>query len=896
MKKYEYIDKLGTFRMEQPEKTSYLYFPIAGESGLKSCVTPTLGGDSKIDQNTFLLRPESVEDLHNLKSTRNFWCILNDNKIWSATGQCAESEVLKDTDEEEKVTLEAGLMWHTLTRVSSKYRLTSKITNFVPKDDRTFEIMKVEITNDSDKEIKLTGVSAIPMYGRSADNLRDHRHVTSLLHRVKVVSHGLEITPTLTFDERGHKKNTKTYFAYGIGQDMAPVACCPNVEDFIGEGGSFTRPEQIYKKLSLPGWMKENDETQGLETIAAMQFAPVMVAPKNTVTFCLYLGIMDAANKEEVRAGILSDYAKSSDVDAALEHTRKYWNQKINVTFDTESKDKDGYLAWVTFQPILRRIYGCSFLPYHDYGKGGRGWRDLWQDCLALLMMEPQPVREMLLDNFGGVRMDGTNATIIGAGKGEFIADRNSITRVWMDHGLWPYITTQFYLNQSGDLAFLEEEVTYFKDRQIYRSDKKDELWDESQGTLQLDAKGNVVKGSVLEHILLQNLASFYDVGANNHIRLRGADWNDAYDMAAANGESVTFTAAYMGNLSDIADMLERYEAMGHEKVTLQKEIVALLQKDTELFDSIEKKKALMESYYASCAHTISGEKVAVDIKEIIESLRAMSDWGMEHIRSTEWVETKDGSFYNGYYDNHVRKLEGDFETGTRMTLTSQVFPIMSGTATDEQISEITKAADKLLYVEKMGGYCLNTDFHEVKDDMGRAFGFAYGHKENGAVFAHMAVMYANALYQRGFVKEGFKALEALYQQSADFETSKIYPGLPEYFSDKGRGMYPYLTGSASWLMMTMVTQVYGVNAVAGDLVISPKLVKSQLPLGQKVGVNLEFAGATLHVTYTAKEEKEVYTSVEELYLNGQKMNSNVISRAFLEPGKEYHIEAVLGL
>ena len=151
MKKYEYIDKLGTFRMEQPEKTSYLYFPIAGESGLKSCVTPTLGGDSKIDQNTFLLRPESVEDLHNLKSTRNFWCILNDNKIWSATGQCAESEVLKDTDEEEKVTLEAGLMWHTLTRVSSKYRLTSKITNFVPKDDRTFEVMKVEITNDSDK-------------------------------------------------------------------------------------------------------------------------------------------------------------------------------------------------------------------------------------------------------------------------------------------------------------------------------------------------------------------------------------------------------------------------------------------------------------------------------------------------------------------------------------------------------------------------------------------------------------------------------------------------------------------------------------------------------------------------------------------------------------------------
>ena len=37
-------------------------------------------------------------------------------------------------------------------------------------------------------------------------------------------------------------------------------------------------------------------------------------------------------------------------------------------------------------------------------------------------------------------------------------------------------------------------------------------------------------------------------------------------------------------------------------------------------------------------------------------------------------------------------------------------------------------------------------------------FGFAYGEKENGAVFSHMTVMFANALYRRGFAKEGWKA------------------------------------------------------------------------------------------------------------------------------------------
>ena len=115
----------------------------------------------------------------------------------------------------------------------------------------------------------------------------------------------------------------------------------------------------------------------------------------------------------------------------------------MNVSFETGDEDRDNYLKWICFQPILRRIYGCSFLPYHDYGKGGRGWRDLWQDCLALLIMDPSVVRQMIVDNYGGVRIDGTNATIIGNRQGEFIADRNNIARVWMDHAFWPFVTTQ---------------------------------------------------------------------------------------------------------------------------------------------------------------------------------------------------------------------------------------------------------------------------------------------------------------------------------------------------------------------------------------------------------------------------------------------------------------------
>ena len=55
MKKYEFLDENGSFELAQAENDLGFYFPLAGENGLKSAITPNLGGDSKIDQNHFLM-------------------------------------------------------------------------------------------------------------------------------------------------------------------------------------------------------------------------------------------------------------------------------------------------------------------------------------------------------------------------------------------------------------------------------------------------------------------------------------------------------------------------------------------------------------------------------------------------------------------------------------------------------------------------------------------------------------------------------------------------------------------------------------------------------------------------------------------------------------------------
>ena len=897
MQGYQFTDENGSFQLEGAENDLGLYFPIAGEHGLKSAITPNLAGDAKLDQNHFLLEPTSIGDLVDSRSSRNFWCAIEGAGVWSATGMSAEQEAARFTAGQDTSKVEAGLMWHKVSRSSKKHSLHSEITSFVAFQNNV-EVMQVKLTNTGKEAMTFTAYAAIPIYGRSADNIRDHRHVTSLLHRAVTTEYGVHVTPTLSFDERGHQVNDTTYFVEGITEDgKAPVAFYPEQNAFVGKAGTLLRPEAVVRGLD---GVPASSKVDGQEICGAFRFEKKMLAPGESTEYTVLIG---ATKQDSTIEAARKLFCGKQNVYRQLDMTKQYWLNKINVHYHSGDNNFDQFMNWVSFQPELRRIYGCSFLPHHDYGRGGRGWRDLWQDCLALLMMNPGGVRQMLLSNFGGVRVDGSNATIIGDHLGEFKADRNSITRVWMDHGVWPFMTTKLYMNQTGDFDLLYQKVPYFKDRQVMRGKAVDEQWKEGM-QWQESVRGVRYEGTVLEHLLIQALGAFYEVGEHNHIALRDADWNDALDMAGHRGESVAFTNAYAMNLRDLAAILRQEATKGVRDVELLEEITKLLEDKEELYESIEAKHKLLHSYLRKCRHTVSGVRIQIDTKQLADSLEHKAEWMMEHIRETEWVsDAKGHGWYNGYYDDHGNRVEGVTEEGNvRMMLTGQVFSIMAGTATEEQVRAITEAADAYLYDASCGGYRLNTDFHELKTDMGRMFGFAFGEKENGAVFSHMAVMYANALYTRGFAKEGYKALDALYRQSMDFETSRIYPGIPEYFGKDGRGLYHYLTGAASWYMLTVITQMFGVHGEAGGLAIRPQLLLKQFDAENKAAISLKFMGITWEITIENPNRLEVGSYVVgKAYLDGA---SRVVDAAqvrytpeevrSLDDRKVHHVRLIL--
>ncbi|MFA5155781.1 MAG: cellobiose phosphorylase [Candidatus Omnitrophota bacterium] len=842
---WNFTDNDGSFISENARDINTLYFPLCNSLPFMSSITPDLHGDIKVNFNSFLLEPASRARLGNLRSSRNFWIYISPEKVWSAGGVSKDNAAL----ERDNFQLEAGLLWQAVTRENKQTGLRAQITSFVPSGAEPVEIMLVKITNTSSKKITFTPTAAVPIYGRSAANLHDHRHVTSLLSRVAIAKNGVIVTPTLLFDESGHKKNAASYFVFGAeDRSLAPQYIYPTQEEFCGEGSDLEAPAAVFKNL-LPD---KNLNPQGKEPMAGLRFKTKLLKPGQTCSYIIVMGITEGKNSALT---IFKKFNSEQKAIAALNKTKAYW-QKISSSNSIAFSDADfnNWFRWVNTQPTLRKIYGCSFLPDFDYGKGGRGWRDLWQDCLSLILHDPKEVRPLLINNFRGVRIDGSNATIIGAKPGEFIADRNNIPRVWMDHGVWPLITTLLYVHQTSDLKVLFEKIAYFRDCQLSRGREKDPAWSENYGKQLKTKSGKIYSGTVLEHILAQNLVQFFNVGPHNHIRLEGADWNDGLDMASENGESVAFSAMYAQNLNSLCEIIEK---TGLKNIPLLKEIAILLDSTSRKpidYSSIKQKLSLLEKYFSAVKTEVSGKLINVPADKLVNDLKRKADWISSHIRKTEWL--KEG-FFNGYYDNNKRRVEGTTGGRLRMTLTGQVFAVMSGIAAAGQVKTLFKSCRKYLQHKQLGGFRLNTDFKDEQYALGRAFSFAYGEKENGAFFNHMCVMFAYALYKRGFSNEAYVVMDSIYRMAVNSRQSKIYPCLPEYFNSQGRGMYSYLTGSASWFILTMVTQAFGLRGEYGDLLIEPKLARAQFSAKGIAGITTNFCARKIEAIFINRGKKD---------------------------------------
>ncbi len=331
---WEFIDTLGTFRLKDPDRNSYLYFPLVNEAGMISSVTPTLNGDAKADQKTFLLLPTSVEDLHNSRATRNFWLRIDENYVWSATGNGAEQTARSLSHLRDESTMTAGFLWHSVRRQHPATGLVAEVTNFVPITDDHVELMRVTLKNKGKKPLRLDPTAAIPIFGRSADNLHVYRHVTSLLHRTSCHQKGVLVRPTLSFDEHGHTVNQTTFAVLGTEADgISPVGFFADVKAFVGEGGTLDWPEAVVaNKIAT---QVAGGTLEGYESIGGIRFRTIELLPGAEKSYVIILGILhNGANPD----ALIKRYGTGISFAEELQKTKFFWCEKTStLLFETNN-------------------------------------------------------------------------------------------------------------------------------------------------------------------------------------------------------------------------------------------------------------------------------------------------------------------------------------------------------------------------------------------------------------------------------------------------------------------------------------------------------------------------------------------------------------------------------
>lgn len=755
------------------------YWPLLNQKGLKGYITPFFAGHLAIDHDHYILEPTSEQSMYAPYTSRNVHVFVDGTRF--------DLNGLLPHQIEQAFTYETDHAYQVVKRDFNGVQLNT--TSFVALHDDV-EIHELTLTNTTHEVKEVSLMSAVSIYGRSAENQRDHRHVTSLLNDIHLFKNYIIVTPRLHFDESGHHLNERNYFVSFSSDDVKMKGIVPTLDSYIN-GGSYQYP----RGLNL---FETSNIVSGYEAFGGISSETVLLKPNQSITCVLLIG---SATSEKEANDVIKNYQSLNKVHHSLNEIVQYFKFfNEHLSFYMQNEDVNDRLKDVVLQPVYRRYMGNSYLVHHDYGKGGRGWRDLWQDMIALNMYGDASVVTNMYQYFKGVRLDGTNATIIGEKPGEFKADRNKISRVWSDHGAWPLITLKMYVDETGDLSLLLKKQPYFNDHMTHYGQKTKEV--KSLHTF------TTYEGTILEHILIQHMTAIHHTGAHGFIKLLDADWNDGLDMGKDKAETIAFTMMYAKHLKVLAHIVK---ALKQSTFTLLKPLISLILGNITL-----------ETYFNQ-------------VTEDIQSLEIESDVLVQHLLDTHETmvfKLRNEAFKEDVFKSYIGHDGLDLDDKNTVMLTGQTMALLNEVATQEQAISLSKKTKDVLFKKDLGGYQLNSLYPLEKHPLGRAFYFAYGHKENGAVFSHMAMMYVYGLYNYKLQALAHEGLMTLLNQSMK-ASNQVYRGIPEYFNDKGHGKYLYLTGSASWLLYILRRHVFGLRFDFGKLYIEPQLDTSDFINGK---------------------------------------------------------------
>ena len=287
-------------------------------------------------------------------------------------------------------------------------------------------------------------------------------------------------------------------------------------------------------------------------------------------------------------------------------------------------------------------------------------------------------------------------------------------------------------------------------------------------------------KASLFEHCLLALQLAKKEIGENGLPLIRGGDWNDGMNKVGEKGKG---TSVWLGFF---------------------------------LYQIIDKFISFANKY---------------DKNFNVNEWVTFKDNLANSLKEKAW----DGKYYLRAFFDNGEKLGSKDNLECKIDLISQSFSILSGIATNEQITSILNAVnnqllDNNLKIVKL----LYPAFEKSKNNPGYIMNYPKGIRENGGQYTHAVAWYIEALIKVGNYDLAYQIYQMInpIERSKNKDTADIYKLEPyvvaaDIYSNnnfKARGGWSWYTGSAGWFYRVGLTDILGFNKMGNKLYIKPHL------------------------------------------------------------------------
>lgn len=397
------------------------------------------------------------------------------------------------------------------TVITSEYKkIKSEVTYYVPKD-ATYEVWAAKITNNDTKPRKLsvTGYCEFvndPNYEQDQVNLQYTLFITRTYFKKNYI-HQMQ----------NEVYNSKTGRFLGLAGAKAD-AFCGDRDAFVGSYRSYANPKGIEEGL-------KGDLNYNTNSCGALQ-SDIVLQPGESKVLTYVLG---GPKTDDEITSIISKYEKAGTVEKEVEELKNYWHEKLdNFQVETPDEDFNNMInVWNAYNCFITFIWSRAASFQYCGLRNGFGYRDTVQDIQGVIHLAPEMAKKQIVFMLSAQVTNGAGLPLVkythNAGH-ENHPDENDENTAYAketghpsyraDDALWLFPTVYKYISESGDIAFLDEEISYANDGE---------------------------KGTVYDHLKRAVMFSMNHLG--NHGMPAGlhADWNDCLRLGKK-GES-TFVA-----------------------------------------------------------------------------------------------------------------------------------------------------------------------------------------------------------------------------------------------------------------------------------------------------------------------------------------------------------------